>query len=312
MIEVRDLVKTFGLRGGTVSLDRVSLEVPKDSILGLLGPTASGKTTLLRILAGTLQPDAGTVEVAGHVLPRDARAVWRDVALVPERRYFAHWDTVGEYLRFWGRVAGLSGREAKGRIADLADLVGLKGIEEMSLSDLTVDVEARVNLVQALLTDPTILLLDEPFTGIPGPQRESLTALYRTLRSRGKTIVLTAAHLRGVRRSCDRVAVLEEGRVLGYMKTGDLLSKIGQGRHARIFVEAKNPGAAVDAAKAVDGVYDAKAARDVVVVYINPGRVDAGTLEEAFEKGGVQTESVREAEITLGDVFRALHQGERG
>ncbi len=312
MIEVRDLVKTFGLRGGTVSLDHVSLKVPKESIFGLLGTTGSGKTTFLRILGGTLQPDSGMVEVDGHVLPREARAVWRAVALVPERRYFAMWDTVGEYLRFWGRVAGLPGREAKARIADLADLMGLNGIEDLDLARLTVDVEARINLMQALLTDPAVLLLDEPFTGIAAPQREGLTELLRTLQRRGKTIVLTASHLQGVRRSCDRVVVLEEGRVLGDMRTEDLLARIGQGKHARIFVDAKDPGAVVDAAKAVEGVIDAKATRDVVVVYVNPDKADRGTLEEAFKKRGVQSDSIRDAEITLGDVFRALHQGGRG
>lgn len=277
-------------------------------MFGLLGPGGAGKTTLLRILAGTLQPTSGLVQVGGHILPRGAREIWRDVALVPERGYFTPWDNALEYVRFWGRVAGLPTREAKARIADLSALVGLDEIENLVLSEVTVDIETRLNLLQALLTDPRIVLLDEPFTGMAASERENLSEILGTLRARGKTIVLTSPQLGDLRRSCDRVAIMREGSILGAMKTEDLLTQIGRGRHARIFVDTKTPDAVLDAAKAAAGVFDAKATRDVVVVYVDPGVVDHGALAAVLEKYDVRSEAIHEAEITLGDVFRALHE----
>lgn len=311
MIEVRDLVKSFG-RGDEAILDHISLTVQKGSIFGILGSTGAGKTTLLRILAGTLRPDAGDVRVAGRRLPQEARRAWRDVALVPERGHFGEWDTALEYLRFWGRVAGLPGQEVKSRVSDLWTLAGLDGAEDLVLEGATVDVETRINLIQALLTDPPVVLLDEPFTGMTGPQREDFTQVLRTLQGRGKTVVLTAGHLRGVRRSCERVAVLEEGSVLAAMATSDLLARIGRGRHARIFVDVEGQEGLLNAVRGIEGVVDAKTARDVLVVYVNPGILDKDVLVRELEGQGVEARQVREAEITLGDVFRALHQEGRG
>ncbi len=311
MIEVRDLVKTYGFRKHAVILDDVDLSIPQASVFGLLGPNGAGKTTLLRILATTLRPTSGTIRIGDYEVPRDVARIRRILGFVRARGYFAHWKTAGEYLRFWRWMAGLSGENGKSRVADVVGLLGLGDPDDVDTLNLTVDQERRLSLAQALLSDPQVLVLDEPLTGMTPEGQAALSEALLQLRSRGKTILLSSPDLRAVRQACNLVAIMEEGRVTHVLETRQLLDRIGRGRQARVFVELDSPSAAVEVLRSVEGVVEVRRAPNVAIAYVNPDIANAAKVKEALDAKGIETRSIREADITLGDLFRALH-GEGG
>lgn len=307
MIEVQDLVKTYGLRRVATVLDHVSLSIPKGSVFGLLGPDGAGKTTLLRILATTLRPTSGTVRIGGYEAPQDLAKIREILGFVRARGYFDPWRTGRSYMNFWRRTTGLSGENGSARVAEVTEFLGLGAWEGLDLRTLTVDQEKRLSLAQALLSDPDVLVLDNPLTAMTPREQSDLAARLRELGSQGKTLFISTSHLQEASLACDLIAVIEEGHASDVLKTAELLEQIGRGRHARIFVQVASPSEVLGVLKTLEGVVDVKAAPEVAIVYVNPGIVDAAKVRKFLDEKGVKVRSIQEAQITLGDLFRALN-----
>ncbi|MDX1534029.1 MAG: ABC transporter ATP-binding protein [Thermoplasmata archaeon] len=307
MIEVEGLSKSFGWRNPVAAVSDISFHVDNGSIFGLLGPVNAGKTTLMRILATALKPSSGTVRIGGFDTMAQTREVRELIGYMPETMDFSTWGSGPDYLRFWARVTGLSGAGEKARIAELSDFLqipeGLKGNPET----YTVGVQKRLMLAQALYSDPEVLLLDEPLTGTAGEDRGFLMSRLEDLRRLGKTTVMATPQLSEVQVLSDQVSVLLEGQATEAFPTADLLRQVGEGRHARIFVKAGDLSSdALASVKRLSGVIEVKLTSVATVIYVDPGRVNVDLVRETLEGAGAEDATVEAAEITLGDVFRAI------
>jgi ABC-2 type transport system ATP-binding protein len=218
-IETHDLVRTFRPRGREplTALAGVSLDVPRGELFGLLGPNGAGKTTLIKILVTLLLPSAGTARVAGFDVATEAHEVRRRIAMVSggETTGFGLL-TVGEQLWMFAQFHGMPSREAKRRIAELLEVVGLGPQRSRRVSDLSTGMRQRLNLARGFLTEPEVLFLDEPTVGLDvGAARDLRDYIRRwTGESPDRTILLTTHYLKEAEDLCDRVAIINGGAIL--------------------------------------------------------------------------------------------------
>jgi ABC-2 type transport system ATP-binding protein len=208
-ITARDLARRFGSKWAVAGID---LDVPRAQIYGFLGPNGSGKSTTIRMLCGLLVPTRGTVDVLGHVVPRDAEIVKRKLGYMTQR--FSLWEdlTVRENLEFMCRVHGLDRATIRDRIADRMCRYQLEGIARQRAGTLSGGERQRLALGAATLHDPELLLLDEPTSAVdPQSRRDFWESLFELV-SCGTTILVSTHYMDEAER-CHRLAILDEGRV---------------------------------------------------------------------------------------------------
>lgn len=216
--------------GPFLAVDGVTLEVRRGEIVGLLGPNGSGKSTTLAAAAGILDPVGGTVAVGGIRRDADPAGFARRVGLVPQEPALYDELTAAANLAFFGRLYGLSGRH-------LAERVNF-GLAAAKLSDRHADrvgtfsggMKQRLNLAVALLHNPPLLLLDEPTAALDPASRDALFGTLFDLREAGHAVLLTTHHLDEAEHGCDRIAVLERGRVVAAGRPADLIRSRPAGR----------------------------------------------------------------------------------
>ena len=247
-------------RGRLRALDAVDLEVARGEVFGLLGANGAGKTTLIKVLLGLTSPSAGTVTVRG-LDPRRPRARTR-VGYLPEGHRFPDYLTGNATLRLFGRLAGLDERTLDRRIAELLELVGLADRAGDRVGKYSKGMTQRLGLAAALLDRPEVLFLDEPTDGVDPVGRRHIRDILRATRADGTTVFINSHLLSEVERTCDRVAILDRGRVV---RTGSVDDLTRPGRSYRVGVAepaavpaAALPGAGVTVA-ARDGHLDVEA-----------------------------------------------------
>jgi ABC-2 type transport system ATP-binding protein len=218
--------------GPRVAVDGVSLDVRRGEIVGLLGPNGSGKSTTLAVAAGVLDPAEGTVTVGGITRAADPAGFARRVGLVPQE--FGLYDelTAAENVTFFGRLYGLCGSDLRRRVVRILGRVGLTDHAGQRVDTFSVGMKQRLNLAVALLHDPPVLLLDEPTASLDPASRDALFVDLTKLREEGHAVLLSTHHLDEAELGCDRVAVLDRGKLVACGKPGDLLRCQAADRHA--------------------------------------------------------------------------------
>jgi ABC-2 type transport system ATP-binding protein len=208
VIETKELTKRFG---GRAAVDRVDLVVPAGAAFGFLGPNGAGKTTLIRTLVGLTQPSSGEVSLLGLPQPRQRReALARVGAIVEEPRFHPHL-TGRENLWI---VAALRGREAEGRIDAAIDRVGLHARANDRVKTYSLGMRQRLGIARCLLADPALLILDEPMNGLDPAGILEMRGLIRSFVDEGRTVFLSSHLLDEVERTCDQVAIVDQGRIV--------------------------------------------------------------------------------------------------
>jgi ABC-2 type transport system ATP-binding protein len=211
VIVAEQLTKWYGSR---LAIDRVSLEVEAGEVMGLLGPNGSGKTTILRILTGYLRPSAGTARIAGLDVVDEALQARGRVGYVPEDIPLYGWMETQEFLTFMARLKGLTRRRAPAAVDAAIERLALGDVRRLLIGKLSRGYRQRVAIAQALLSDPELLVLDEPTNGLDPRQIIEMRGHIRALA--GEHTVLVTSHILGeIERVADRVAVLLGGRLLG-------------------------------------------------------------------------------------------------
>lgn len=200
--------------GDRVALDAVSLDVRRGEIFGLLGPNGSGKTTLFRVLSTLIPPQAGEVRIMGRNLATDRDAIRRDIGVVFQSPALDKQLTARENLTCQGALYGLAGRPLRERIDDLLSRVNLIDRADERVERFSGGMRRRVEIAKGLLHAPKLLILDEPSTGLDPGARLDLWALLNGLRQRDGVSVLLTTHLMEEADKCDRLAILESGKVL--------------------------------------------------------------------------------------------------
>ena len=211
-IEVEGFRKVYG---SLVAVDNVSFVMYRGEAFGFLGPNGAGKSTTVKALTGLISPTAGTIRVLGH--PINHIATRRRVGYLPELPAFHRWLKAMEFLEFHGRLYGLHGIILKKRCQEVLTLVGLSGREQQKLGTFSKGMLQRIGLAQALINQPDLLILDELVTGLDPVGLRDMRAILLQLRSAGVSIFLNSHQLAEVEMLCDRVAIINQGRIL---KTG--------------------------------------------------------------------------------------------
>lgn len=209
--------------GDIVAVDGVTLEVHRGEIVGLLGPNGSGKSTTLATAAGVLEPVSGRVTVEGICRRSDPAGFAKRIGLVPQEH--AHYDelTASENLKFFGRLYSLSGRDLERRVQRVLASCGLADRASERAGNFSGGLKQKLNLAVALLHEPTVLLLDEPTAALDPASRDAFFARLTRLREEGHAVLLTTHHLDEAEQGCDRIVVLDRGRVIATGRPSELL-----------------------------------------------------------------------------------------
>jgi ABC-2 type transport system ATP-binding protein len=217
-------IETHGLRkeyGGKVAVHDVTIAVPQGEVFGFLGPNGAGKSTTMKMLLGLAFPTSGTARLLGH--PLGAMAAKRRIGFLPEQFRFHEWLRGVEFLDFHGELAGVSRAERRKRIPEVLELVGLAGRGQDRLRTYSKGMLQRIGLAQALLNDPALIFLDEPTSALDPIGRREVRDIIRVLKDRGMTVFLNSHILSEVESVCDRVAIVDRGRVVRYGPLDELL-----------------------------------------------------------------------------------------
>jgi ABC-2 type transport system ATP-binding protein len=222
MIRIDSVRKQFG---SSIALDGLSLEVRPGEVFGLLGPNGAGKSTTMALLTGLHRPDAGSVRVLGGD-PRDA-ALRARIGLAPQSLALYEQLSARENLEFFARMFGLRGERLKQRVDAVLDVVQLSDRQRDHAGTFSGGMQRRLNLAAAIVHEPELVLLDEPTAGVDPQSRNALFDNVLALKAAGRTVVYTTHYMEEVERLCDRVAIVDHGRVLAIDSVSGLLRSHG-------------------------------------------------------------------------------------
>ncbi|MCA1644346.1 MAG: ABC transporter ATP-binding protein [Chloroflexi bacterium] len=232
-------IETIALRkeyGRKIALHGLDLTVQPGEVFGFLGPNGAGKTTTVKILLGLVRSTSGQARLFGRPAG-DADARQR-IGYLPENFRFHDWLTGAALLEFHARLAGVSSAERRARIPKVLDLVGLSGRGDDRISGYSKGMAQRIGLAQAIIHEPDLVLLDEPTSALDPVGRREVRDLIRSLSARGMTIFLNSHLLSEVEMVCDRVAIVDRGRVV---RSGRLTDLIGGVPEIRVTVDRVDP-----------------------------------------------------------------------
>ena len=225
-IEALGLKRAFGT---TRAVDELDLSVPRGIVFGLLGPNGAGKTTTIRMLATLLRPDGGSAHVFGHDIVREADAVRHHVSLTGQSASVDPDLTALENLVLLGRLLGLPRRAAKARAVELLETFDLAEAGRQQVTNLSGGMRRRLDIAASLIVRPPLLFLDEPTTGLDPRGRRRTWDIVRAIVADGTTVVLTTQYLDEADQLCDRIAVIDHGRVIAEGTSAELKGTVGAG-----------------------------------------------------------------------------------
>jgi len=219
MIRLDGLTKRYG---DFTAVDGIDLEVGAGLIFGLLGPNGAGKTTTLRMIAGILEPDAGTVELGGHDIVRDPRSARTLLGFVPDRPFVYEKLTGAELLRFTAGLYGLDGPEIETRIDELLELWDLAPWRDQLIESYSHGMRQKIIISSALVHRPKVLVVDEPMVGLDPRSARLLKDLLRSYADAGGTAMVSTHTLELAETLCDRLAVIDRGQIVAQGTLDDL------------------------------------------------------------------------------------------
>ena len=235
MIKAENLKKRYG---NVVAVNDVSFEVSKAETFGLLGPNGAGKTTAIKVLCGLLKPDAGTVTLDGKTNP-GLIEVRLSLGVVPQTLAIYEELSALDNLNFFGKIYGLKGQKLKERVRDCLEIAGLTQRSKDRVSKFSGGMKRRLNMACSLLHEPPILLLDEPTVGVDPQSRNLIFDTIEEWKKQGRTIIYTTHYMEEAERLCDRVAILDHGKILDIDRVGNLIKKHGGPSHIEAELEEK-------------------------------------------------------------------------
>jgi ABC-2 type transport system ATP-binding protein len=299
-IAIDHLCKTY--EGGKRALDDVSFEVPRGTIFGLLGPNGAGKSTLINILAGLVNKTSGSAAIWGFDIdahPRNAKA---SIGIVNQEILFDPFFTPIETLEIQAGLYGV--RKSERRSMELLRAVHLEDKASAYARTLSGGMKRRLMVAKAMVHSPPVLVLDEPTAGVDIELRQQLWAYVRQLNAGGVTVVLTTHYLEEAEQLCDRIAIINHGKVVANEPTGQLLSRA---QEKVVTVSVDRDIATAPAAPCFEKIA-AKGERTLEITY-SKDKVNAGEVLAAVQAAGFGIVDVSTREADLEDVFLSLTRG---
>lgn len=307
-IETINLTKTyrsfFGLRSVN-AVDDLSISVEEGEVFGFLGPNGAGKTTTIKILLGILYPTSGECKLFGETFnsnglfaPESAKSKLKaKIGYLPEGSYFPEFLTGREILAFYGKLYGLRGRVLRDRVAETLDLVGMEYAADRLLQNYSKGMRQRIGLAQALLSDPKLLVMDEPTVGLDPIARREIRDLMLKLRNTGKTLFICSHELSEIEMVCDRIGIINNGKMIKY---GKLIDLVLQDRAVEIDVPAlaDEPWKKLETMKC-----EVKKGESGLVTIKLPAGTDLYNVLDSLKAASADIIQVRPQKETLEDLF---------
>ncbi|MEA3037195.1 MAG: type transport system ATP-binding protein [Sphingomonadales bacterium] len=296
-IAIADLQKTYA--GGKRALDHVSLDVPRGQIFGLLGPNGAGKSTMINILAGLVNKSGGTARIWGFDIDEHPRNAKVSIGIVPQEIVFDPFFTPSETLEIQAGLYGVP--KDKRQTAELLRAMHLEDKAHAYSRTLSGGMKRRLLVAKAMVHSPPILVLDEPTAGVDIELRQQLWAYVRQLNERGVTIVLTTHYLEEAETLCDRIAIINHGRLIANETTKTL---VGMAQEKAVEVTVDRDIAQAPAAICFEKI-ELKGERTLAITY-RKDKVNAGEVLAALQREGLGIVDVSTREADLEDVFLNL------
>lgn len=286
-------------------LDGINLTVERGTMLALLGPNGAGKTTTVRILSTLLKPDAGKVMVNGFDVVHQADDVRHSIGLTGQYAAVDEYLTGEENLVMMGRLYHLSKKQAQERAVELLEQFGLTDASKRSAKTYSGGMRRRLDLALSLVATPPIVFLDEPTTGLDPRSRIAMWEVIQQLMNNGTTILLTTQYLEEADKLADRIAVIDQGRVIAEGTSDQLKEKVGKERLELVIAKESSFEAAMNAIQSFGAMQSDPKARTMSIV--TSGSVsEVKNVLNAMEQAHIEVDSLSLHKPTLDDVFLHL------
>ena len=295
--------KTYGAKH---ALDGLGLTVARGTVHAVLGPNGAGKTTLVRILSTLLRPDAGRIEVAGHDVVTEARAVRLRIGLLGQHAALDEELGGRQNLEMFGRLHHLGARHARVRAGELLERFGLADTGRKPVRAFSGGMRRRLDLAASLIRDPQVLFLDEPTTGLDPRGRAEVWASVRSLVGGGTTVLLTTQYLEEADQLAGRISVVDAGRVIADGTADELKAATGGTRIDVVLRDAGQLGAAVALLPVPKARISVDADRRLLSAPVTDRMAALFAVVRALEDAGIEAEDIALRRPTLDEVFLRL------
>jgi ABC-2 type transport system ATP-binding protein len=233
-ITIKNLTKKFE---DTTAVDSINLTIRKGELFGLLGPNGAGKTTTINILCGLLKPTSGSVEVAGYSVQKDPERVKEIIGVCPQDTAVYPFLTGRENVELFGRLHSMSKEQLKQTTEDLLEKLSLTQDSKKRLGKYSGGMKRRINLAMALVHNPEIAFLDEPTVAMDPQSRHAVWEFIKELKQRRKTVILTTHYMEEAEFLCDRVGIIDHGRIIALDSPKELMNKYHAKNLEDVFIQ---------------------------------------------------------------------------
>jgi ABC-2 type transport system ATP-binding protein len=299
-ISARSLRRTF--KGGIEAVRDIDLTVASGEVFGFLGPNGAGKTTTVRMLCTLLPPTAGTATVAGLDVVQDAAQVRRRIGVALQEIGLDPVQTGRELLELQCGLYGITGQRARARTGELLELVGLTDAADRRTKTYSGGMKRRLDLASALVHSPEVLFLDEPTTGLDPASRMTIWDEVRRINAGGATVFLTTQYLEEADKLCDRLAIIDNGRIVAEGTPAQLKADMGHDA-VSIAVESEDVPATEAALAGLPGLERVVAEADGLALYVEDGASSIPEVVRRLERERIRAGAISVARPSLDDVF---------
>lgn len=290
-----DLVRRYG---ELTAVDAVSFHIDPGETYGLLGPNGAGKTTTISMIAGLVAADGGSVTVAGKRMGPGQIDAKRHIGLVPQDLAIYPDLTARENLVFFGRLQGLRGKALTARIGEVLELIGLTDRAKDATKEYSGGMKRRLNIGIGLLHHPTLLILDEPTVGVDPQSRNAILESVESLSGEGMAVLYTTHYMEEAERLCDRIAIIDSGRIQAEGTRSELITLVGGVDHIRLSGQGQTPGT-VTALRALPAVEQVVADRHTLTLTVHEAPTAVAGIVTTATGTGM---TLSEVEITRPDL----------
>lgn len=302
MIEVEDLRKEYD---GLVAVDGVTFTAEPGAIFGLLGPNGAGKSTTIGCISGLLEPTAGRVRVLGHDVQRDGRAARASLGLVPQELALYDEISAAENLAYWAGAYGLGGTALRERVGEVLELVGLADRAREPVKRYSGGMKRRLNFACGIVHSPRVLLLDEPTVGVDPQSRVRLLDLVRREADSGICVLYTTHYMQEAESLCDRLAVIDHGRIIAIGTLPELRALVGERDLVRL-AGRFDPAVALPALLTIERLEVVQADEQQLILALPEAPRRLPAILAALEAAGAETREVTLTQPSLESLFIKL------